>query len=91
MVGTPPNAALAGVASDRFGVDIGFVEWLAVGLPISTVLLAVVFCLLVGLHKVPLEGGDAAAGTVAATSQVSGHFSPGAVPATVPLEVFLPC
>lgn len=66
LVGTPPNAALAGVASDRFGVDIGFVEWLAVGLPISTVLLAVVFCLLVGLHKVPLEGGDAAADVIGA-------------------------
>ena len=63
LVGTPPNAALAGVASDRFGLDIGFAEWLAVGVPVSAVLLLTVFALLVGLHKVP-RGGDSAAAEI---------------------------
>ena len=57
LVGTPPNAALAGVAMDRFGVDIGFAEWLSIGLPMSAVLLVTVFLLLVLLHKVPAGSG----------------------------------
>ena len=66
LVGTPPNAALAGVASDRFGVDIGFTEWLAVGLPVSVILLVTVFGLLVGLHKVPRIGSGGAAEVITA-------------------------
>ena len=57
LVGTPPNAALAGVASDRFGVEIGFVEWMSVGLPISAVVLLLVYALLVAVHRLP-KGGD---------------------------------
>lgn len=57
LVGTPPNAALAGVASDRFGVDIGFVEWMAVGLPISMVVLLAVYGGLVVMHKLPKSNG----------------------------------
>ena len=68
LVGTPPNAALAGVASDRFGLDIGFTEWLAVGLPVSVILLLTVFALLVGLHKVP-RGGSGGAAEVIATER----------------------
>jgi len=58
LVGTPPNAALAGVASDRFGVDIGFVEWMAVGLPISMVVLLAVYGGLVVMHKLPKSNGE---------------------------------
>ncbi|MCH1574917.1 MAG: anion permease [Flavobacteriales bacterium] len=66
LVGTPPNAALAGVASDRFGLDIGFTEWLAIGLPVSAILLLTVFALLVGLHKVPRGGSSGAAEVITA-------------------------
>ena len=58
LVGTPPNAALAGVASDRFGVEIGFVEWMSVGLPISAVVLFLVYVLLVAVHRLPKGGGS---------------------------------
>lgn len=57
LVGTPPNAALAGVASDRFGMEIGFVEWMAFGLPISLVVLVGVFWGLVRLHRIPAHAG----------------------------------
>ena len=77
LVGTPPNAALAGVASDRFGLDIGFAEWLAVGVPVSAVLLLTVFALLVGLHKVPRGGDSAAAEIVAAERAGLGAMSTG--------------
>lgn len=58
LVGTPPNAALAGVANDRFGVEIGFVEWMSVGLPISAVVLLLVYALLVAVHRLPEGGGS---------------------------------
>ena len=58
LVGTPPNAALAGVASDRFGVEIGFVEWMSVGLPISAAVLLLVYALLVAVHRLPKGGGS---------------------------------
>lgn len=60
LVGTPPNAALAGVALDRFGVEIGFTEWLVVGLPMSAVLLVTVYVLLMLMHRVPRGEGAAA-------------------------------
>ena len=58
LVGTPPNAALAGLASDRFGLDIGFTEWLAIGLPMSLVLMVSVFLMLVLIHRVPASKSD---------------------------------
>lgn len=60
LVGTPPNAALAGVASDRFGVEIGFVEWMGVGLPVSMVVLLLVYGLLLALHRLPKGEGSGA-------------------------------
>lgn len=64
LVGTPPNAALAGVASDRFGVDIGFVEWMQVGVPVSAAVLLAVFGLLVMLHRIPRGEGSQGGGEV---------------------------
>ncbi|MAC16681.1 MAG: anion transporter [Flavobacteriales bacterium] len=60
LVGTPPNAALAGVASDRFGVEIGFAEWMGVGLPISAAVLTAVYFGLVRLHRFPGGKGQGA-------------------------------
>ena len=60
LVGTPPNAALAGVASDRFDVEIGFVEWMAVGLPVSMVVLLLVYGLLLLVHRLPGGAGSGA-------------------------------
>ncbi|QIT55324.1 DASS family sodium-coupled anion symporter [Aquisalimonas sp. 2447] len=39
LIGTPPNAILAGFMSDTYGVQIGFGQWMAVGMPVSLVLL----------------------------------------------------
>ena len=64
LVGTPPNAALAGVASDRFGVEIGFAEWMGVGLPIAAVVLTTVYLGLVRLHRLPRGQGQGATARV---------------------------
>lgn len=35
LIGTPPNAILAGVIESNFGYSIGFAQWMAFGVPIS--------------------------------------------------------
>ena len=39
LVGTPPNAVLAGFLRDSYGYDIGFFEWMTFGVPLVVVLL----------------------------------------------------
>src|SRR5690606_26089023 len=40
LIGTPPNALLAAYLADQHGIDLGFVEWMAVGVPVAAVMLA---------------------------------------------------
>jgi len=46
LIGTPPNALLAGFLAQEFGVDIGFGRWLLIGLPVALVLLPLCWLLL---------------------------------------------
>jgi solute carrier family 13 (sodium-dependent dicarboxylate transporter), member 2/3/5 len=46
LIGTPPNALLAGFMSTAYGVEIGFARWLLVGLPLSTIALPLVWIFL---------------------------------------------
>ncbi|MEX1256001.1 MAG: DASS family sodium-coupled anion symporter [Gemmatimonadota bacterium] len=39
LIGTPPNALLAGFLSQELGIEIGFGRWLVVGLPLSIIFL----------------------------------------------------
>lgn len=39
LIGTPPNALLAAYLRDHAGLEIGFAQWMMVGLPVSTLLL----------------------------------------------------
>jgi solute carrier family 13 (sodium-dependent dicarboxylate transporter), member 2/3/5 len=39
LIGTPPNALLAGYLAEDRGIDIGFAQWMLVGLPISIVMM----------------------------------------------------
>lgn len=60
LIGTPPNAIMAGAASELLGVEIGFVEWMMVGVPLAVVLLPAAWFLLVGILHPPGEvTGDA--------------------------------
>jgi sodium-dependent dicarboxylate transporter 2/3/5 len=47
LIGTPPNAILAAAAQELRGIQIGFVEWMSVGLPMTLVLLPLAWLLLV--------------------------------------------
>jgi len=46
LIGTPPNALLAGFMRSTYGVEIGFAQWLLVGLPFSAVMLLLCWLLL---------------------------------------------
>ncbi|UTW64181.1 SLC13/DASS family transporter [bacterium SCSIO 12741] len=46
LVGTPPNMVFAGIAEDYFHQEIGFGQWLLVGIPAGGVLLALAYVLL---------------------------------------------
>jgi sodium-dependent dicarboxylate transporter 2/3/5 len=46
LIGTPPNAILAGVARSTLGLEIGFAQWLAFALPLAAVLLLLTWWLL---------------------------------------------
>jgi len=39
LIGTPPNALLAGFLAEHHGLRIGFAQWMVVGLPVALILL----------------------------------------------------
>lgn len=46
LIGTPPNALLAGYLADSKGITIGFAQWMMIGVPVSlTMLVAIWFWL----------------------------------------------
>ncbi|KPK38852.1 MAG: anion transporter [Gammaproteobacteria bacterium SG8_47] len=47
LIGTPPNAILAGVVERLYGFTIGFAAWMAFGLPLAAVMLAIAWIYLV--------------------------------------------
>lgn len=61
LIGTPPNAVFAGQARELFDIEIGFMQWMAVGLPVAAVLLPLTWLLLMRLYPPGELSGDAAA------------------------------
>lgn len=63
LVGTPPNALLAGFMSTTYGVQIGFLQWMLLGVPIVLIALPFTWLLLTRwLFRVgsePIAGGAA--------------------------------
>lgn len=52
LIGTPPNAILAGVIESNFGYSIGFAQWMMFGVPISATMLIISWLYLtnIGFH-----------------------------------------
>lgn len=46
IIGTPPNTLLVGYLQDTHGIEIGFGQWMLVGVPLSVVMLAITWFLL---------------------------------------------
>ncbi|MDZ7781214.1 MAG: DASS family sodium-coupled anion symporter [Gemmatimonadota bacterium] len=60
LIGTPPNAVFAGAASEMLDIQIGFVQWMGVGLPIVLVMLPITWVVLAHFLYRPGElSGDA--------------------------------
>jgi len=61
LIGTPPNAILAGIAEKNFGYTIGFAQWMMFGLPLSVVMLSLTWYYLtrfiMGKTNIELPGG----------------------------------
>jgi sodium-dependent dicarboxylate transporter 2/3/5 len=47
LIGTPPNALLAGYLREAHGIEIGFAQWFLIGLPAVAILLPMAWLLLV--------------------------------------------
>lgn len=47
LIGTPPNVAYAGFINDRYHYTIGFANWLAVCMPLSVLLLLLLYVVMV--------------------------------------------
>lgn len=58
LIGTVPNALFAGFMLETYGVEIGFLEWMAVGMPIVLIGLPITFWILtrvvfkLGTHQI---------------------------------------
>lgn len=60
LIGTPPNALLAGYLSTAHGRTVGFGQWMILGVPLAALALPAAWLLLVRVHRLGREG---AAGT----------------------------
>ncbi|MFD2238891.1 SLC13 family permease [Aureimonas populi] len=60
LIGTPPNALLAGLLNQTYGYDIGFARWMSIGVPVAAVMLVLCWLLLtrfaIRLPRVEIEG-----------------------------------
>lgn len=73
LIGTPPNALLAGFMAESYGVQIGFAQWLVVGLPLVVVALPLVWLLLTRvLHPTGDQGLVGGAAAIEAERQALG-------------------
>lgn len=41
LLGSPPNAIIAGYASDELGIDIAFVDWMMLGVPLAATFIVI--------------------------------------------------
>lgn len=46
LIGTPPNALLAGFMAEEYAIELGFAQWMLVGLPMTLILLPLTWFLL---------------------------------------------
>lgn len=51
LIGTPPNALLAGYMSTSHGIDIGFGQWMLVGMPLAIIFTIIAWLVLVTVFK----------------------------------------
>lgn len=78
LIGTPPNALLAAYMARTHGVEVGFAQWMALGVPLSLVMLALAWVLLAKVMY------PVAAGAVAGAEEAVGREARGLGPLSGP-------
>ena len=43
LIGSPPNAIMAGILKDYFNVTVSFADWMKIGVPVAIILIAVIY------------------------------------------------
>lgn len=71
LIGTPPNAIFAGVVERTYGYTVSFVEWMAFGLPLALVMLALTWFYLTRI-RFPSETGELPGGRAFIRDQLAG-------------------
>ena len=59
LIGTAPNVLFAAAASELLDIEVGFLEWLIVGLPVAATLLPLSWLVLVTLYPLEEPTGNA--------------------------------
>lgn len=78
LIGTPPNLIFAGAVQQLAGVRVGFVEFMAFGLPVAVILLPLTWALLVFvLFRAHVENPDAIKALFAERRQALGTLCGG--------------
>jgi len=77
LIGTPPNAVMAGAASEMLGIQVGFVQWMMIGVPFSAILLFLAWLLLVFVLYPPGRVSGEAGGLLQARRDSLGPLSRG--------------
>ncbi len=73
LIGTPPNALVAGFLSETYGIEIGFARWMLIGVPVVAVGVPAAYAILVRLH--PMEAHSAAGGRIETEIAALGRMS----------------
>jgi len=55
LIGTPPNALLAGFVSETYGVDVGFAQWLTLGVPLVAIGLPLMYAVLTRVYPIGID------------------------------------
>jgi len=59
LIGSPPNALMAGYMAREHGVDVSFAQWMMVGLPVAAVMMVIGWAVLCWRRPVRLSLGGA--------------------------------
>jgi sodium-dependent dicarboxylate transporter 2/3/5 len=47
VIGTPPNSVLIGLLENQYGIEVSFFQWMLIGLPVSVILIAIIYLVMV--------------------------------------------
>jgi len=76
LIGTPPNALLAGFMAESYGVSIGFGQWMLIGVPLAVVMLPVTWLVLTR-WVFPVRLDDIPGGAAVIERELAGLGRPG--------------